>query len=243
MTLEEHKYLGSEEIKAMSTFFKKETKRPLTNYQKRINEAAQELCLANPGLLQKRKLLLDEARAKIIQQGFQFVKGKSRSKQDRNDSQPTQTRRKYSQSMRDQRMRDIEEDSQDLADRIAFKEKRISSCENMRDYKKCDELKEEITALKQQRRQLQAELKGIMKSNYQSKWYYDKKSESSKSSERSSRSRSVSPCSKRTSRSHSSTPYSSSASASDTPMIRCEQPYQRSKTTIPSLLLTSPPVK
>ena len=44
---------------------------------------------------------------------------------------------------------------------LLSKEKRISACENMRDYKKCDELKEEITALKQQRRQLQAELKGI----------------------------------------------------------------------------------
>ena len=90
MTLEGHKYLGNEEIKAMSTIFKKETRRPLTNYQKRINEAAQELCVANPGLLQKRKLLLDEARTKILQEGFQFVKGKSRSKKDNDNGQPTQ---------------------------------------------------------------------------------------------------------------------------------------------------------
>lgn len=58
-----------------------------------------------------------------------------------------------------------------MSDRIAFKKKRISAYENMRDYKKCDELKEEITILKQQRRQLQVELKTIHKSNYQSKWY------------------------------------------------------------------------
>lgn len=80
---------------------------------KRINEAAQELCLSNPGLLQKRQKLIDEARSKILEEGFQFVKGKSRSKQNQSsgNNQPTQRRRKYSQSMRDQRMKDIEEDS------------------------------------------------------------------------------------------------------------------------------------
>ena len=95
----------------MATIYKKEITRPLTNYQKRINEAAQELCLANPGLLQKGKLLLDAARAKIIEQGFQFVKGKSRSRKDADPNQdpPATKRRKYSQDMRDQRMKDLED--------------------------------------------------------------------------------------------------------------------------------------
>ena len=157
----------------MATIYKKETTRPLTNYQKRMNEAAQELCLANPGLLQNRKLQLDAAREKIIDQGFQFAKGKSRSRKGANcEDKPTPKRRKCSQTIRDQRLKDIEEDCQDLSDRISFKEKRIAACENVRDYKKCDELKEEITNLKQQRRLLQMELKGIKKSNYQSQWYY-----------------------------------------------------------------------
>ena len=77
----EHRYLGSEDIHEMAIIiYKKETTLPLTNYQKRMNQAAQELCLGNPGLLHKRKLLIDAACNKIIEQGFQFVKGKSRSK-------------------------------------------------------------------------------------------------------------------------------------------------------------------
>lgn len=116
-----------------------------------MNEVAQELCLANPGLLQKRKLLMDAAHTKIIDQGFQFVKGKSPSKKDADCSkdQSASKRLKFSQDMWDQRMEDIE-DCQDLKDRISFKEKRISACETMRDYKKYDALKEEKTALKQQ---------------------------------------------------------------------------------------------
>ena len=74
----------------MATIYKKETTRPLTNYQKRMNEAAQELCLANPGLLQRRKLLLDAAHDKIIEGGFQFAKGKSRSRNSVNrEDNPT----------------------------------------------------------------------------------------------------------------------------------------------------------
>lgn len=42
-----------DEIKEMAKIYQKETSRPLTPYQKRMNEAAQELCLQNPALLQR----------------------------------------------------------------------------------------------------------------------------------------------------------------------------------------------
>ena len=60
--------LGEEQIKEMATIYKKESKRPLTNYQKSVNEAAIELCLQHPGLLHTRKNL---ARAKVIEDGYQ----------------------------------------------------------------------------------------------------------------------------------------------------------------------------
>ena len=102
---------------------------------------------------------------KSLSQGFQFVKGKSRLKKcaSSSDDTPAPKRRKSSQDIRDKRMKEIEEDCQDLSDRISFKEKIIVVCENVRDYKKCDELKEEVTALKKQRRQLESELKCIKK--------------------------------------------------------------------------------
>ena len=145
--------LGIEEIKEMAKIYKKETTRPLSSYQKRINEAAQRLCVANPALLRKRKALMEEARNLIIEEGFQFVKGKSRSKKVvdlPSDDDPPVKRQKLSRDMREQRMKDIKEDCKDLTDRIKFKEKRITAYENSRDYRKCDEVKEEITALKHQ---------------------------------------------------------------------------------------------
>ena len=94
MTLLEDNFLKSEDIKEMATIFRKETTRPLTNYQRKMNEAAYELCAANPGLLRTRSLLMEKACAKIIEEGFQSVKGKSRSKKDLNpsDDQPTKKR-------------------------------------------------------------------------------------------------------------------------------------------------------
>ena len=61
--------------------------------------------------------------------------------------------------MRNERVQIIKEESRDLADCIHFKEKRIRSCENIRGYKKCDELKESLMALKEKRRNLECELK------------------------------------------------------------------------------------
>ena len=55
--------------------------------------------------------------------------------------------------MREQRLREIEEDCKDIAERLSFKAKRIAAYENSREYKRCDEVKEEMTALKHQRRE------------------------------------------------------------------------------------------
>ena len=44
-------------------------------------------------------------------------------------------------------MRNLEEDINDLKDRISFKEKHISAAEAVRDYKRCDEITEELSQL------------------------------------------------------------------------------------------------
>lgn len=62
----------------MAIIDKKESSRPLSKYQLKMNDAAVQLCLQNHGLL--RKVLMDAARDKIIADGFQFAKGKPRSK-------------------------------------------------------------------------------------------------------------------------------------------------------------------
>ena len=66
---------------------------------------------------------------------------------DPNEEQHPAKRRKPSKDMHEQQLQEIEEDCKD----ISFKEKRTAAYENSREYKKCDEVKEEMTALKHQR--------------------------------------------------------------------------------------------
>lgn len=77
---------------------------------------------------------MEEARKKIIDEGFQFAKGKSRSKflMDADEQQSPTKRRKISKDKHLQRMKDIDEDCQDLTEyNIAYKEKRIIAYENL----------------------------------------------------------------------------------------------------------------
>lgn len=154
--------------------------RPLTKYQLAMNKAVQQLCLTNPGLIRKRSKLMEQARSSILADGFQFMKG---SKNDHPvDSPPPVKRQKLSQDIWDKRLKEIEEDVKDLNDRIGFKEKRIAAAVNVKDFKKCDEIKEEIITLKQSRRELEAEVKHLKHSNSQSKWHHKRKLRLSKSS-------------------------------------------------------------
>lgn len=78
-----------------------------------------------------------DSRSKIINEGFQFVKGCSRSKKDSAssasdtaDSASKPKRKKLSQDVREQRLKDLEEDLLDLKERISYKEKRIAKYVN-----------------------------------------------------------------------------------------------------------------
>ena len=60
--------------------------------------------------------------------------------------------------MRTKHISDIEEDLKDLSDRLQYKEKRRNQAEMCRNYKVCDDLTEEMTALKRQKREKLEEL-------------------------------------------------------------------------------------
>ena len=83
--------------------------------------------------------------------------------------------------MREKRLKDVEEDMTDLKERIQFKEGRISGYLAISDFKKYDEIKEEIIQLKKQLQELEAEKKHLATSSRQSKWYYQNKRSSSDS--------------------------------------------------------------
>ena len=58
-------------------------KRPdeqLRVFEKHVNEAARDLCLKDPQILNKRSTLLELARKKVAEDGYAYKKGHSRSK-------------------------------------------------------------------------------------------------------------------------------------------------------------------
>ena len=90
------------------------------------------------------------------------------------------------QDVCEQRTKDLEEKIKDIDDKIMFKEKRIKAALNMSDFKICDELKDQVINLKQDKRELESEKKHLGVPYRKSKWYYKRKSDSSTSSDVSS---------------------------------------------------------
>ena len=172
--LAEDMNMKEEQLREEARIYRKEAKRPLSSNQKKMNDAAEQICLENPSMLRKRSDLIEAARSRIIEEGFQFKKGKSRSKKLLTTSEPRSKRIKLTQQVRQIRMKNVEEDIGDIKDQISFKEKHRCAAEAIRDYKKYDEITEELTRLKHKRRELEEELKALKSKEKQSKRYKDR---------------------------------------------------------------------
>ncbi len=153
-----------DEIKRLSCIYAKGN---LTRYQVAVNQAAEDLCLRNPSLVAKpkRQELIERSRKRVHESGYLYTKGKSRSKVFgvAGSSIAIPKRRKIDKDARDSRMKAITEELKDLNERISYKEKRCQAGVAVENYKLCDQIKEETSALKQQRRQLEMELKDLQK--------------------------------------------------------------------------------
>lgn len=133
--------LDEEEVRAQATIYKKESARPLSTYQKKING---EICVQKPTMLRSRLKLLEVARLKV-DETYEFKKGKSRSKRYNPTSPlPIAKRKKVNQAARLARMNTLEDDIKNIKERIPYKEKRRQVAEDTKNYRLCDEITEEI---------------------------------------------------------------------------------------------------
>ena len=72
-------------MKTRAIIYGRNNDKKITKYQENINSAAVELALQDPNLLLSRQKLLNLARAKLNEE-YAFKKGKSRSKQLKDNS-------------------------------------------------------------------------------------------------------------------------------------------------------------
>jgi hypothetical protein len=182
-------------IKEAAKIYKKEDRRPLSDYQIKINEAAANICIENPSMLHSRARLLHSARD-IVDSNYAFKKGKSRSKRylDSDDSlQPK--RKKLSQEFRDRRIKELEIQKKSLNEKLDYKEKRRQVSENEKKYRICEEITEEIETLQNKLFSLDSELSDLQKKEKKAKWYKTRRLVSISSSETTSVKGSVSPTS------------------------------------------------
>jgi hypothetical protein len=157
----------------------------LTEYQKKVNQASIDLCGKNPSLLLGKKGdLMKMAQDKVHSDGYNYKKGKSRSKRTlSSSSNPDSTKRtKIDTQEREARIGDILEQISDIDKRITFKQRRIETATATRNFKTCDELSEEISELKSQRRELNCELVPLQKKAKKSSWYFQNKAAKHKDS-------------------------------------------------------------
>ena len=87
--------MKEEQVREEARIYRKETKRPLTPYQKKINDAAEQICLENPSMLRKRNDLIEVARACIIKETDEL-----RTSAKENKTYSTGTRNKNEKSRR-----------------------------------------------------------------------------------------------------------------------------------------------
>ena len=72
-------------------------------------------------------------------------------------------------------MKALEEEIINIKDRISYKEKRREMAENIKNYKNCDDLTEEISSLSKQQQELESELMLLHKKDKRAKSYQIKK--------------------------------------------------------------------
>lgn len=125
-------------------------------------------------MIGKRGALLSLAQEKVWNSGYQFKKGKSHSKRIDYDHTPTESdtkRAKVNKDVQAEWIKNLHEDIADINERLSFKEKRLDQASQMQNYKLCDNIKEEIIALKSYCREMECELKQFQKKEKKSLWY------------------------------------------------------------------------
>jgi hypothetical protein len=171
VTQEPRQSATEEELEEKSKIFTG-TSKPLTNYQQAINKKALELSKQDYSLLLNRGKLFEESRKKVKEDGYYFVKGKSRAK----DNDESEKRVKTSKDDRAEYIKLLNQDILAKEEQIRYKEQRVGMAKNSKNWELCDKLTGEISKLRKETFELKQEFKLIQRKQSQSFWYDKSKS-------------------------------------------------------------------
>ncbi|KAL9540266.1 hypothetical protein MBANPS3_009776 [Mucor bainieri] len=115
-------------IIANATIYGKKTSRALTSYEEAINRASIQLALDNPLLISKKGDLFDLAKKKLLEEGYRYKRGSSRSKlREKSTTPPTKNMAASQYHSNDSQQRAIMMKRQENAQRLS--EQRLEKIE------------------------------------------------------------------------------------------------------------------
>ena len=157
----------------MSRIFKKGNSGTLTNYQQVINNAAYELCLENPSLINNKGELLNLSRVKVDEEGYVYNKKRSRSLAfGATKEESKEKKSKISAEIRHKRIQDLSEDIDSMNMTLALLEKERYKQHNMNKYAQAASLEEQISSKRKEKRALEEELTKLQEKETRSKRYH-----------------------------------------------------------------------
>lgn len=135
--------LPRNEVLEKSRIFKKGNNGTLINYQQVINNAAYELCLENPNLINSKGELLNLSRVKVDEEGYLYKKKRSRSLAfGASNEESKEKRSKISAEIWHKRIKDLSEDINSINMSMALLEKERYKQHNMNKYAQAASLEE-----------------------------------------------------------------------------------------------------
>jgi hypothetical protein len=118
--------------------------------------------------------LVEQSKAKS--NGYQFVKGKSRSKSvsDAESDGSATKRAKLSSEERSRKIKLLRENLQTLTNRLGFKARQLDKERCIRNFKQCDTISGEMMEIRKERASLERQLSALMKKEGKAEWYKKK---------------------------------------------------------------------
>ena len=153
----------------------------LTQYQKSMNDAAFVLCCKNTQLLKNKSDLIQLARKKLDDDGYNYAKKRSRSKAfgtglGKNEVAMTeQKKHKLTQELRQKKVSEVTEDIESMKKVVSYLENERIKLVNMQKYAQAAQVLEQITEKRREQRKLTEQLTLIQAKEAKSKAYHQKK--------------------------------------------------------------------
>ncbi|KAI8883641.1 hypothetical protein K501DRAFT_272510 [Backusella circina FSU 941] len=181
--------MSREFIISHATIYGKKTSRSLTSYQEAINRASVQLALENPMLVIEKGRLFEEAKKKLLDEGYHYKRGRSRSKLQSSSSQHQQSSKLEKRELNARRQSDrrlnkinaLQDQVEEMINKRKSSECRLEQHE--RGTSAYLLIEAEVVGHEERRAELLKEISKIKAQERKHQWYKKRKLERSNSSQ------------------------------------------------------------